>query len=107
MVCEKIPGGFKVCDANGQLLALGESESSDYSSRHLKEASMEEDIVERLRKESHGVTVNLNPWPTMREAADEIERLRAELKIQDEAKDILSSTAEEFLEELELALVRP
>ena len=68
---------------------------------------MEEDIVEQLRKESHGVTVNLNPWPTMREAADEIERLRAELKIQDEAKDILSSTAEEFLEELELALGRP
>ena len=33
------------------------------------------DIVERLRKES----VNLNPWPTMREAADEIERLRAEI----------------------------
>jgi transposase-like protein len=54
---------------------------------------MEEDIVERLRKESHGVTVNLNPWPTMREAADEIERLRAELKIQDEANDILSSTS--------------
>ena len=53
------------------------------------------------------MTVNLNPWPTMREAADEIERLRAELKIQDEAKDILSSTAEEFLEELELALGRP
>ena len=24
---EKIPGGLKVCDANGQLLALGESES--------------------------------------------------------------------------------
>ena len=37
------------------------------------------DIVERLRKESSGVTVNLNPWPTMREAADEIERLRAEI----------------------------
>ena len=38
-----------------------------------------EDIVERLRKEATGVTVNLNPWPTMREAADEIERLRAEI----------------------------
>jgi hypothetical protein len=37
------------------------------------------DIVERLREESTGVTVNLNPWPTMREAADEIERLRAEI----------------------------
>jgi hypothetical protein len=37
------------------------------------------DIVERLRKEAKGVTVNLNPWPTMREAADEIERLRAEI----------------------------
>ena len=37
------------------------------------------DIVERLRKEATGVTVNLNPWPTMREAADEIERLRAEI----------------------------
>lgn len=38
------------------------------------------DIVERLRKEANGVTVNLtNPWPTMREAADEIERLRAEI----------------------------
>ena len=37
------------------------------------------DIVARLRKESSGVTVNLNPWPTMREAADEIERLRAEI----------------------------
>ena len=38
------------------------------------------DIVEMLRKEANGVTVNLsNPWPTMREAADEIERLRAEL----------------------------
>jgi hypothetical protein len=37
------------------------------------------DIVERLRKESSGVTVDLNPWPTMREAADEIERLRAEI----------------------------
>jgi hypothetical protein len=36
--------------------------------------------VERLRKEANGVTVNLtNPWPTMREAADEIERLRAEI----------------------------
>ena len=35
-----------------------------------------EDIVERLRKEATGVTVNLNPWPTMREAADELERLR-------------------------------
>jgi hypothetical protein len=23
------------------------------------------DIVERLRKEATGVTVNLNPWPTM------------------------------------------
>jgi hypothetical protein len=31
---------------------------------------MEGDIVERLRRESNGVTVNLNPWPTMREAAD-------------------------------------
>jgi hypothetical protein len=40
---------------------------------------MEGDIVERLRRESNGVTVNLNPWPTMREAADEIERLRAEI----------------------------
>src|SRR6478736_9844690 len=31
------------------------------------------DIVERLRKEANGVTVNLtNPWPTMREAADAI-----------------------------------
>ena len=38
-----------------------------------------EDIVERLRKEANGVTVNLNPWPTMREAADAIERLRAEI----------------------------
>jgi len=37
------------------------------------------DIVERLRKEATGVTVNLNPWPTMREAAEEIERLRAEI----------------------------
>ena len=37
------------------------------------------DIVERLRKEAKGVTVNLNPWPTMREAADELERLRAEI----------------------------
>ena len=37
------------------------------------------DIVERLRKEAKGVTINLNPWPTMREAADEIERLRAEI----------------------------
>jgi hypothetical protein len=38
------------------------------------------DIVERLRKEANGVTVNLtNPWPTMREAADEIQRLRAEI----------------------------
>ena len=34
-----------------------------------------EDIVERLRKEATGVTV-MNPWPTMREAADELERLR-------------------------------
>jgi hypothetical protein len=32
------------------------------------------DIVERLRKEAKGVTVNLNPWPTMREVADELER---------------------------------
>jgi len=24
------------------------------------------DIVERLRKEAKGFTVNLNPWPTMR-----------------------------------------
>jgi uncharacterized small protein (DUF1192 family) len=32
-----------------------------------------------LRKESNGVAVDLNPWPTMREAADEIERLRAEI----------------------------
>jgi hypothetical protein len=37
------------------------------------------DIVERLRIEAKGVMVNLNPWPTMREAADEIERLRAEI----------------------------
>ena len=37
------------------------------------------DIVERLRKEAKGGTVKLNPWPTMREAADEIERLRAEI----------------------------
>ena len=37
------------------------------------------DIVERLREEAKGVTVNLNPWPTMREAADELERLRAEI----------------------------
>jgi hypothetical protein len=37
------------------------------------------DIVERLRKEANGVTVNLNPWLTMREAADEIEKLRAEI----------------------------
>ena len=37
------------------------------------------DIVERLHKEATGVTVNLNPWPTMREAAEEIERLRAEI----------------------------
>ena len=40
----------------------------------------EKDLVARLRKESpNGVTVNLNPWPTMREAADEIEKLRAEI----------------------------
>ena len=37
------------------------------------------DIVERLRKEANGVTVNLNPWRTMREAADEIEKLRGEI----------------------------
>ena len=37
------------------------------------------DIVERLRKEATALRVNLNPWPTMREAADEIERLRAEI----------------------------
>src|SRR6476646_9514389 len=42
-----------------------------------KEASMEGDIVERLRRESNGVTVNLNPWPTMREAADAIALCRA------------------------------
>src|SRR6478672_12343588 len=42
-----------------------------------KEASMEGDIVERLRWESNGVTVNLNPWPTMREAADAIALCRA------------------------------
>ena len=35
------------------------------------------DIVERLRKEATGVTVNLNPWPTMREAAEEIALCRA------------------------------
>ena len=35
------------------------------------------DIVERLRKEATGVTVNLNPWPTMREAADAIALCRA------------------------------
>ncbi len=39
----------------------------------------EKDLVARLRKESNGVTVNLNPWSTMREAADEIEKLRAEI----------------------------
>jgi hypothetical protein len=39
----------------------------------------EKDLVALLRKESNGVAVNLNPWPTMREAADEIERLRAEI----------------------------
>ena len=39
----------------------------------------EKNLVARLRKESNGVTVNLNPWPTMREAADEIEKLRAEI----------------------------
>jgi hypothetical protein len=39
----------------------------------------EKDLVARLRKEANGVTVNLNPWPTMREAADEIEKLRAEI----------------------------
>ena len=39
----------------------------------------EKDLVVRLRKESNGVTVNLNPWPTMRDAADEIEKLRAEI----------------------------
>jgi hypothetical protein len=38
---------------------------------------MEGDIVERLRRESNGVTVNLNPWPTMREAADAIAFCRA------------------------------
>ena len=38
---------------------------------------MEGDIVERLRRESNGVTVNLNPWPTMREAADAIALCRA------------------------------
>jgi len=38
-----------------------------------------EDLVALLRKESNGVAVDLNPWPTMREAADEIERLRAEI----------------------------
>jgi hypothetical protein len=38
---------------------------------------MEGDIVERLRWESNGVTVNLNPWPTMREAADAIALCRA------------------------------
>jgi hypothetical protein len=38
------------------------------------------DIVERLRKEANGVTVNLtNPWPTMREAADEIALCRAQV----------------------------
>ena len=37
------------------------------------------DIVERLRKEATALRVNLNSWPTMREAADEIERLRAEI----------------------------
>jgi hypothetical protein len=42
-------------------------------------ATEEKDLVARLRKESNGVTVNLNPWPTMREAADEIEKLRAEI----------------------------
>jgi hypothetical protein len=40
---------------------------------------MEGDIVERLRRESHGVTVNLNPWPTMREAADAIALCRAQV----------------------------
>jgi hypothetical protein len=40
---------------------------------------IEKDLVAQLRRESNGVTVNLNPWPTMREAADEIERLRAEI----------------------------
>jgi hypothetical protein len=39
----------------------------------------EKDLVALLRKESNGVAVDLNPWPTMREAADEIERLRAEI----------------------------
>ena len=38
---------------------------------------MEGDIVERLRRESNGVTVNFNPWPTMREAADAIALCRA------------------------------
>ena len=41
------------------------------------------DLVENLRLEANGVTVNLNPWPTMREAADEIERLRAEIVLED------------------------
>ena len=40
---------------------------------------IEKDLVAQLRRESNGVTVNLNPWPTMREAADEIQRLRAEI----------------------------
>ena len=37
----------------------------------------EKDLVALLRKESNGVTVNLNPWPTMREAADAIALCRA------------------------------
>ena len=39
----------------------------------------EKDLVALLRKESNGVTVNLNPWPTMREAADEIALCRAQV----------------------------
>ena len=43
------------------------------------------DIVERLRKEATGVTVNLNPWPTMREAAEEIALCRARVtELEDE-----------------------